>query len=153
MPANLHALIYVSHSNSDINDDTANAMIQDILSTSRSKNLQLEITGALLYSEGCFTQILEGEKADVEAIYGSIQRDVRHRDMTLLSFKPTPRRHFPEWSMAYAGVSAHPDWATKIRGLLGSPAAIDGDQTGRQLVGFMTDLIRQQEADRPAFQK
>jgi hypothetical protein len=153
MSANLHALIYVSHSNSDINDHAANAIIQDILMTSRARNGRLGVTGALLYSEGCFSQVLEGEKSSIDAIYESIQRDVRHRDMTLLSFKPTPHRYFPQWSMAYAGVSIHPAWSTKMQGLLASPAAIDGDQTGRRLVELMTDLIRQQEVDRPAFQK
>jgi Sensors of blue-light using FAD len=149
----LHGLIYVSHSNSGIDDGAANDIIRDILTTSRAKNARLGVTGALLFSEGCFSQVLEGTRSAVETIFEAIQNDTRHRDVTLLSFKPTLRRYFPDWSMAYAGVSASPEWVSELEGLLANPSAIDGERSGRHLVELMTVLIREQEVDRSAFRK
>ena len=151
MPHELHSLIYVSHSNSHVDDHAANEVIQNILVTSRAKNARLDVTGALLFSEGCFSQVLEGARGAVETIYDAIQCDARHRDVTLLSFKPAPARYFPEWSMAYAGLSAGPAWTAKVEGLLADPSTIDGNALGRELIGLMTELIREQEQDRSAF--
>ncbi|WP_414645740.1 BLUF domain-containing protein [Bradyrhizobium sp. 27S5] len=88
-----HALIYVSRSNSNVRDSSASEIIRSILARSRSKNAKLGVTGALLFSEGYFCQVLEGDQAAVEEIFNVIECDVRHRDITLLTFRPsTPRR-------------------------------------------------------------
>ena len=42
------------------------------------KNEQLKIKGVLLYSEGNFFQILEGEKDVVLPIYHTLEKDSRH---------------------------------------------------------------------------
>jgi hypothetical protein len=140
MPHNIHALIYVSHSHSVMHDVGANAIIQDILAKSRTKNLRLGVTGALLFSEGYFSQVLEGEESAVERIFEAIEADTRHHDITVLS-RATTRRHFPEWSMAYAGISPAPVWMSKPE-LLTNPSAIDGDRSGQQLIERMTELVR-----------
>ncbi|QIG92056.1 BLUF domain-containing protein [Bradyrhizobium sp. 6(2017)] len=144
-----HELIYVSRSNSNVRDSSASEIIRSILAQSRSKNARLGVTGALLFSEGYFCQVLEGERAAVEEIFNAIECDVRHRDITLLTFRPSTPRRFPDWSMAYAGFSAGPDWTHKMEGLLANPSAIDGDRFGRELLVLMTDLVRQQEIDGP----
>ncbi|GKQ50432.1 BLUF domain-containing protein [Bradyrhizobium sp. Ce-3] len=149
MSQSVHALIYVSRSNSNVRDGSAREIIRSILAQSRSKNARLGVTGALLFSEGYFCQTLEGEPAAVEDIFSAIECDPRHRDVTLLTFRPAPARRFPDWSMAYAGVSAGPDWSRKIEGLLADPSEIDGDRMGRELLVLMTDLVRQQDLDGP----
>src|ERR1700759_1837334 len=101
MQQDLHALIYVSHSNTHIKDGAANRIIEGILTKSRTRNAKFDVTGALLFTESCFTQILEGPESAVGLIFDAIQHDARHRDVTLVSFKPAPLRYFPEWSMAY----------------------------------------------------
>lgn len=148
MPRDTHALIYVSHSNHTLRDAPTNAVIQDILTTSRAKNASLSVTGALLFSESCFSQVLEGDESAVGMIFESIRIDPRHRDVTLLSFRQVPQRRFLGWSMAYAGVSAGPVWMAKIEGVLVTPSVIDSDRLGDEMLDFMTDLIRQQELDR-----
>lgn len=150
MPTDIYALIYVSHSTIDMNAGGAGRAVQDILSKSRTKNASLGVTGALLFSEGCFSQVLEGPLGAVEAVYDAIHGDARHRDIILLSFKPAAARRFPGWSMAYAGVSTGLVWAANIEGLFASPSAIDAERSGLQLVELMTDLIRHQDIDRSA---
>ncbi|WP_076858189.1 BLUF domain-containing protein [Bradyrhizobium mercantei] len=144
-----HALIYVSRSNSSVHDASAREIIGTILAQSRAKNARLGVTGALLFSEGYFCQVLEGEQAAVENIFSAIECDPRHRDVTLLTFRPATPRRFPDWSMAYAGSSAGPAWTGKIAGLLANPSQIDGNQMGRELLVLMTELVRQQDIDGP----
>jgi hypothetical protein len=75
----------------------------EILAVAQPRNAALNITGALLSSPLWFAQVLEGESASVEALYASIARDPRHRDLRLLSLRPIGRRAFARWSMAHAG--------------------------------------------------
>jgi hypothetical protein len=52
-----------------------------LLELSRAKNVRLNITGLLLYKEGNFMQMLEGEKDTVLNLYAAIQKDVRHHNV------------------------------------------------------------------------
>lgn len=79
--------------------------ISDILTVARRKNHAREVTGALIFNNGCFAQVLEGEKRHVQEIFGHIEADPRHRNLVLLQVEPCQQRLFPDWSMAYVGPS------------------------------------------------
>lgn len=79
------------------------AEIERLLETSRARNLRLGITGALLFNENRFVQILEGDKKPVLEVLDSIKRDIRHTDIDVLPSRVVAERTFPEWSMAYIG--------------------------------------------------
>jgi hypothetical protein len=53
----------------------------------------------LLYKDGNFMQVLEGEEAPVQALYAKIRRDPRHRGVLSLLQGPVDDRQFPSWSM------------------------------------------------------
>lgn len=76
-----------------------------LLQVSRSRNASLGVTGALLFNEGRFLQLLEGDEDSVRAIYASIVRDGRHTDVTLIAAEPVAARRFARWSMAFVGMS------------------------------------------------
>ena len=69
-----HAICYVSNANKDLNPE----QIRKLLDFCQEKNEQLKIKGVLLYSEGNFFQILEGEKDVVLPIYHTLEKDSRH---------------------------------------------------------------------------
>jgi hypothetical protein len=77
----------------------------DILTKSRDKNLQNNITGLLLYAQGTFIQVLEGDQEDVLATYYDITKDDRHKNIIKLVTGPLEKRVFPKWSMGFASVS------------------------------------------------
>jgi hypothetical protein len=79
--------------------------LKNILGVAKARNAEAGVTGALLFNEERFVQILEGEKAEVEAIFGSIKRDRRHSAVTVLATQEKPIRHFGAWSMAFVGRS------------------------------------------------
>ena len=95
------------HSQNLIEDLTMDSLgeLENLLKVSRARNASLSVTGALLFNEGRFLQVLEGGEADVRAVYRSIMRDRRHTDVTLLAAEPCERRRFERWSMAFVGTT------------------------------------------------
>ena len=77
------------------------AELVEILKQSRENNLEADITGMLLYKDGNFIQALEGPDGAVEAVYESIKKDPRHRNIILLGKDPIKERQFSDWSMGF----------------------------------------------------
>jgi hypothetical protein len=75
--------------------------INEILETARSFNDEHNITGCLIYHDGEFLQILEGDQSIVMELYGRIEEDERHTNVSLLSTEEKEKRSFPNWSMAF----------------------------------------------------
>ncbi|QKJ29983.1 BLUF domain-containing protein [Mucilaginibacter mali] len=75
--------------------------LTDILHVSRRNNKQHHITGVLLYSEGTFIQLLEGEPESVNIVYDLIVRDSRHKNIIKLIHTSTDKRSFPDWTMGF----------------------------------------------------
>ena len=96
-------LLYASRATHGIDD----ALLAAILERSRKHNREHGITGILCtYSEGdVFLQVLEGGRAAVNALYGSIVRDERHRDVTLLDYAEIQERRFASWRMGSVNLS------------------------------------------------
>ena len=99
----LHRLVYCSRNAiADAHDDVSREVGQ-ILEVSRRNNRRDGVTGALLYGEGCFAQVLEGPLAAVEQTFERIQCDFRHADVIVLESTAVRARLFGDWSMAYGG--------------------------------------------------
>jgi Sensors of blue-light using FAD len=96
-------LIYLSRATKVFNSND----LTGILTSSRFKNELLGISGMLLYHDGSFLQILEGEEASVEALYRRIHLDVRHSDCEILSRSYIDRRSFGEWKMGFVNTNRY----------------------------------------------
>jgi hypothetical protein len=81
------------------------ADLKFLLQQSRPKNSRLGITGLLLYGNGEYLQVLEGEKEAVQALYATIRQDYRHTRVTTLSDGPIEARVFQDWSMGFQTLS------------------------------------------------
>ena len=98
-------LSYVSQSLITHLTDGSLGEIENILRVSRERNTSLDITGALFFNEGCFTQVLEGSEGAVREVYKSIEHDPRHTKVTVLATDVSNDRKFSDWSMAFVGTS------------------------------------------------
>lgn len=78
----------------------------NLLARARNKNADRGVTGMLLYTEGSFFQVLEGDVAQVDGLFAEIARDPRHRDLVTIIREPILRRSFGEWTMGFAAMSA-----------------------------------------------
>ncbi len=97
----LHYLIYVS---SAARPMTAPELIE-LLEQSRDKNARLDITGMLLYKNGNFMQMLEGERDVVHDLYATICADERHFDVYTIVARDVEARSFPDWSMGFSDMN------------------------------------------------
>lgn len=80
--------------------------IPELLKSIRPANARHHITGMLLYIGGVFLQVLEGEATEVDALYGRILGDRRHRYVTPLIRQDVAERDFADWTMDYTTVDA-----------------------------------------------
>jgi methanogenic corrinoid protein MtbC1 len=69
----------------------------------RARNRSLDVTGMLLFEEGCFLQTLEGPPQAVAAVWASIQRDPRHDHIEVLSEHMAAARLFSGWDLLLEG--------------------------------------------------
>ena len=102
----LHRVLYCSRSTIPGSAMAISAEIDAILAVSRANNRRDGITGGLLFSDGCFAQVLEGSLAAIEATFERIQCDTRHGDVTILQSSPITQREFADWTMAFAGTQS-----------------------------------------------
>ncbi|GAB2952302.1 hypothetical protein GCM10027048_16720 [Hymenobacter coalescens] len=98
--APLYHLVYQSAATSLFTE----AQLQALLAQSRAWNTAHGITGVLLYCHGHILQVLEGPRNEVQGIFASISRDLRHHDVTKLADGPLTRRSFAEWSMGFTAI-------------------------------------------------
>ncbi len=103
--ADLYRLVYYSANTLVGLEEEVTESVSQILRTSQRNNAAVGVSGALMFTDGLFAQILEGPRAAVEAVFDRIQLDDRHAEVRLLAFEPVERRSFARWSMAYFGPS------------------------------------------------
>lgn len=99
----LTRVVYLSSNSLELNPDEMIDAVNDILSVSQQNNQAAGITGALIFNNGFFGQILEGPKTAVEETFERIQNDDRHHDVSLLDAKPIDTLSFESWSMGFIG--------------------------------------------------
>ena len=80
--------------------------IVELLEQARVSNMELGITGMLLYDNGAFFQVLEGELEPVTRLLEKIQQDPRHERFIKIIQEDIEARDFSEWTMGYSGVKS-----------------------------------------------
>ena len=77
------------------------AELRDLLVVCNRNNRARNVTGMLLYKDGNFMQVLEGEEDSVRAVHATIARDQRHHGLLTLLQGVNSERQFPAWSMGF----------------------------------------------------
>ncbi len=111
-----YQMIYSSESATPMQMDE----LEEILEHARNSNAEKGITGALIYVDGVFLQILEGDMEAVQALMEKIAKDFRHETVTVLKQGAVDAAAFSDWDMAY--VSATPQQVAEWAGLSGTTA-------------------------------
>lgn len=94
-------LIYVSA----LSKSQDPSCLAEILRQSIRNNAANNITGMLLYINGSFLQVLEGEPETLEPLYVKICADPRHTGAVKVLDIEVEERQFSEWSMGHATLS------------------------------------------------
>jgi hypothetical protein len=101
----MFSLTYVSSAVMPFSARELRALLEKCISNNRRR----DITGMLLYKEGNFMQVLEGEEKVVRPVHDIIAADPRHRGLITLLQGSTPGRQFPDWSMGFKDLGADLD--------------------------------------------
>lgn len=80
--------------------------LEQILIDARSGNEARNVTGALIYVDGVFFQILEGDKDVVSHLMASIASDSRHHSVKVFYQAEVDVPAFESWRMAYLSPTA-----------------------------------------------
>jgi hypothetical protein len=109
----MHHIVYLSQAKEQLTP----TMLVTLLLQARTLNERQHVTGALVYGNGQFMQLIEGEEAIIKTVYERIARDPRHQHVFKLADKPIAARSFAEWSMAFG--EAPTDQFQELQGLSG----------------------------------
>jgi hypothetical protein len=90
-----------------------------------------------------FTQLLEGPRESALKLFASIERDFRHRTVSILGIQHSEHRRCADWTMVFAGTAdtAKADYRDHI-----GWSAIKSDNLGALLL----NMVRIDVASRPA---
>lgn len=126
------------------------AELLNLLQSAREKNTENNITGMLLYGEGTFMHVLEGEKEDLQTVYNHIQADKRHRNIIVMITGILKERIFSKWSMSFA--SSNADVLEMIEGY-SNPANINftSDVNNHPTVNMIKTFADSNRLAAPAF--
>ena len=99
----LYRIIYLSSAVSTFNKVEK----EDMLLKAKAYNKLNNITGILIYFDGNFIQILEGEKENVIELYNKIQADKRHKNIIKVIEDQIKKRQFEEWNMGFSEIMSN----------------------------------------------
>jgi hypothetical protein len=142
----MRQLLYVSNTEQHMSVGD----LDDILTASRRNNAQLGITGLLLFIDGGFLQILEGEEREVREVYARVAGDPRHANATVMLDREIPVRAFPDWSMGFERPSMDDPETAGMFGV--AREAINGrlsPGTGRIVAMMLQTFYAVQHSDLP----
>ena len=111
----------------------------DLLKVARRRNAEHDVTGVLLYCDGTFIQVLEGESDHLDLIFDSISKDIRHKNIIRLIEGKLDKKYFPDWNMGFAAIDK--DKARELTSFLSSTGEILDDESGNILASILKTFI------------
>jgi hypothetical protein len=100
-------LVYRSHSR--IPAEQRGTVLAEIFDVARSNNKKAGVTGALLVTDHYFVQALEGDEAQVRALFERIRADERHTEVSVVAESTPGARVFSRWAMARVAADGRAD--------------------------------------------
>ncbi len=91
------AICYVSSENNRMEED----QIQCLFSQTQTNNKANDICGILLYSQGNFFQVIEGEEKTVTNLFQKIEKDRRHRNLFKIFNREIKQDQYDEYSCEF----------------------------------------------------
>jgi len=94
--------------------------LRDVQRDAMRENYKVGITGFMLYGYGHFVHLLEGDPADVDAVYEQNVRETWHFGANILYDRTAPSRCVRSWSMGVLNLECEPtpDWTADCRQLI-----------------------------------
>lgn len=128
-------------------DDFKVFEVIEMLKKARENNFEIGVSGILLYGNGYFIQLVEGNETVIGHLYKKIEADKRHTNTKIISDIKKDELHFTKWSMGFIDLSSNEknEGALKILEKYGqakdfNPNNFDGDSAFKFLQEFRSDI-------------
>lgn len=138
-------LVYISAATVPFDEASLDALLE----VSRRNNEALDVSGLLVFHEGSFLQILEGEEDVLTSLFHKIGADTRHAKVTKLLARTIEEREFGDWRMGFVRHDLRdrknpPGFARFMEeGLTSTSVAADASRVRRVLEQFRDRQWRQ----------
>ena len=86
------AISYLSTANRDLNQDE----VAELLDLTEIRNNNAGVNGLLIYSEGNFFEVIEGEESKIKELFENIKEHPRHRNIMIVFEKKIDKPLFDE---------------------------------------------------------
>jgi len=93
----MHQTLFTSQALKEFNQSE----LFDLVQKAQVYNASHGITGMIIYEQGVFTEVLEGEKEELEILMNKILQDKRHHQIRVVRDIPVESRHYQEWLMGF----------------------------------------------------
>ncbi len=101
MKDSLRQIMYISEAARDFTEEE----LHDIAKQASCNNVRQGITGALLFIQSSFVQVIEGKDIDIRILLDTLEKDTRHRNIRIVLDRQVEHRDFEHWSMGLVTVS------------------------------------------------
>ncbi|MEJ2328405.1 MAG: BLUF domain-containing protein [Gammaproteobacteria bacterium] len=120
--------------------------VYSLLAKSKSNNQNSGVTGVLIYGQGYFLQVLEGNRDQVNSVFQRIFIDQRHHDVRIIAAEDLDARDFDTWSMEIIGWPDELDSSMKqiLKETTGHDELKPFELDGTQVISLLKKLVRQE---------
>tara|TARA_B100001750_G_C15373693_1_gene528656 strand:+ start:408 stop:812 length:405 start_codon:yes stop_codon:yes gene_type:complete len=115
-------ICYVSTANKELSKSDISLLFKTV----RQKNDILGVTGILMFSEGNFFQIMEGEHHTINDIFKNIKVDPRHYNVIKILQKPTGNQFFNHYHSGFTTILNHEE-KYKLQSFLNNEKVVNPD--------------------------
>jgi len=129
--------MYVSESRIDPSD--AKGVMAKLVASAKTRNADLAISGALLFTGTHFAKILEGPPSSIALMMTALQNDPRHSNICIAAHYPISTRIFSGWQLAYHGPSKYV--AQHVNRLLSRNSLSDQNRVNEQLTQLVVEFL------------
>jgi hypothetical protein len=132
----IRQVVYISQATGTFTESE----LSELVEVSRRNNKKHRITGAMLYLENAFIQVIEGEDAAIGQLLEKLRTDTRHENIVVLSDKPAQARNFQSWSMGIVK-AAEADRPEVLEELRLASTANGGSEEGSNIMPVSQTLM------------
>ena len=82
------------------------SVVNDLLAFVEHENNLKKVYGILIYADGTFFQIIEGEEAIIKPLFNKILKDPRHHHVIKLLEKPSSKISFSKYHSSFTAINS-----------------------------------------------
>lgn len=96
----LHRMVLVARARVELSEGALNGDLGLMLAAHMKASVEMEMTGGLVWLDGYFLEVLEGDGDVLRRFFVAIASDPRITDLRSEEFLPIARRQYQRWSVA-----------------------------------------------------